>query len=71
MYLADLTFPDLYLLNHRLGFKDAVKMDLQSNTDGSITRRKIPKTAFESDRLYKNLILRLDHNPSQLRTELS
>ena len=45
---------DLYLLNHRLGFKDAVKMDLQSNPDGSITRRKVPKTAFESDRLYKN-----------------
>ncbi len=45
---------DLYLLNHRLGFKDAVKMDLQSNPDGSITRRKAPKTIFESDRLYKN-----------------
>ena len=44
---------DLYLLNHRLGFKDAVKMDLQSNPDGSITRRKAPKTVFESDRLYK------------------
>ncbi len=45
---------DLYLLNHRLGFKDAVKMDLQSNPDGSITRRMEPKTPFESDRLYKN-----------------
>lgn len=45
---------DLYLLNHRLGFKDAVKMDLKSNPDGSITRIKSPKTPFESDRLYKN-----------------
>jgi hypothetical protein len=45
---------DLYLLNHRLGFQDAVKMDLQSNPDGSISRIKTPKTPFESDRLYKN-----------------
>lgn len=45
---------DLYLLNHRLGFKDAVRMDLQQNPDGSISRKTAPKTPFESDRLYKN-----------------
>ncbi len=45
---------DLYLLNHRLGFKDAVHMDLQQNPDGSIVRKTAPKTPFESDRLYRN-----------------
>ena len=45
---------DLYLLNHRLGFKDAVHMQLIQNENGSITRETAPKTVFESDRLYRN-----------------
>lgn len=45
---------DLYLLNHRLGFKDAVRMRLQQNPDGSIVRLTDPQSPFESDRLYRN-----------------
>ena len=45
---------DLYLLNHRLGFKEAVRMNLQQNPDGSIVRITDPQTPFESDRLYRN-----------------
>ena len=46
---------DLYLLNHRLGFKEAVKMRLKQSTSGKITREKNPLTPYESDRLYKNM----------------
>ncbi len=45
---------DLYLLNHRLGFKDAVRLRLEQQADGRITRKTDPLTPFESDRLYRN-----------------
>lgn len=45
---------DLYLLNHRLGFKDATRMRLQQNPDGTTTRLIDPQSPFESDRLYRN-----------------
>ena len=46
---------DLYLLNHRLGFKEAVKMRLKQSTSGKITRETSPLTPYESDRLYQNM----------------
>src|SRR5690606_31093534 len=45
---------DLYLLNHRLGFKDAVKLRLSQQPDGKLVRLTNPLTNFESDRLYRN-----------------
>jgi hypothetical protein len=45
---------DLYLLNHRLGFKDATKLRLKQNEMGQIHRLTNPLTIFESDRLYRN-----------------
>lgn len=45
---------DLYLLNHRLGFKDAVRLRLAQDTEGNLTRQTDPMTPFESDRLYRN-----------------
>lgn len=45
---------DLYLLNHRLGFKDAVRLRLVQDESGKITRQTNPMTTFESDRLYRN-----------------
>ncbi len=45
---------DLYLLNHRLGFKDAVRMRLSQLPDGKLVRLTNPLTPFESDRLYRN-----------------
>ena len=45
---------DLYLLNHRLDFTLAVKVDLQQDDKGNITRKKDPITPFESDKLYRN-----------------
>ncbi len=46
---------DMYLLNHRLGFKEAVKMRLKQSKSGKITREKDPLTPYESDRLYQNM----------------
>ncbi len=45
---------DLYLLNHRLNFKEAVRMRLQQLPDGNIIRQTDPLSPFESDRLYRN-----------------
>ncbi len=45
---------DLYLLNHRLGFKDAVRMRLSQQPDGKLVRLTDPLTPFESDRIYRN-----------------
>ncbi|MEO0779863.1 MAG: FG-GAP-like repeat-containing protein, partial [Bacteroidota bacterium] len=45
---------DLYLLNHRLNFKEAVRMRLKQLPDGQIIRQTAPLTPFESDRLYRN-----------------
>ncbi len=45
---------DLYLLNHRLGFKDAVRLRLAQSPDGSLSRQTKPMTPFESDRIYRN-----------------
>jgi enediyne biosynthesis protein E4 len=45
---------DLYLLNHRLGFKDAVRLRLAQNKEGNLSRQTDPMTPFESDRLYRN-----------------
>jgi len=45
---------DLYLLNHRLGFKDAVRLRLIQDKEGNITRQTGPMTPFESDRIYRN-----------------
>ena len=45
---------DLYLLNHRLGFKDAVRLRLAQDTEGNLSRQTNPMTPFESDRIYRN-----------------
>jgi enediyne biosynthesis protein E4 len=45
---------DLYLLNHRLGFKDATKLRMQQDEMGGVKRLTNPLTPFESDRLYRN-----------------
>ncbi|MFK7809071.1 MAG: VCBS repeat-containing protein [Saprospiraceae bacterium] len=45
---------DLFLLNHRLGFKVATKLRLKQNEMGQINRLTNPLTPFESDRLYRN-----------------
>ncbi len=45
---------DLYLLNHRLGFKDAVRLRMTQDHSGKITRQTNPLTPFESDRIYRN-----------------
>lgn len=45
---------DMYLLNHRLGFKDAVRLRLSQQADGKLVRLTNPLTPFESDRLYRN-----------------
>ncbi len=45
---------DLYLLNHRLNFKDATRLRLRQQDDGKIIRLTHPMGEFESDRLYRN-----------------
>lgn len=45
---------DIFLLNHRLGFKDATQLRLQQGEDGAITRITKPITPFESNRMYRN-----------------
>jgi enediyne biosynthesis protein E4 len=45
---------DMYLLNHRLGFKDAVRLRLSQQPGGKLVRLTNPLTPFESDRLYRN-----------------
>lgn len=45
---------DLYLVNHRVGFKNAVSMRLKQNPDGSFTRETYPLTREESDQLFRN-----------------
>ncbi len=45
---------DLFLLNHRLGFKDATRLRLKQKENGEIYRLTNPMTPFESDRLYRN-----------------
>ena len=45
---------DLFLLNHRVGFKDAAKIRMNKQPDGSLKRVTAPATPFESNRLYRN-----------------
>ncbi|MCC6460519.1 MAG: VCBS repeat-containing protein [Saprospiraceae bacterium] len=45
---------DLYVVNYPTDFQLAHRMDLQQLPDGSITPNKLPKTEFDSDRLYRN-----------------
>jgi len=45
---------DLFLLNHKIGFKDAAKLRLKEQPDGSVKRIKVPETPYESNRLYRN-----------------
>ncbi len=45
---------DLYLLNHKTGFKQATNMRLKQDEQGKITRILEPETPYESDRLYRN-----------------
>jgi len=45
---------DLYLLNHRLDFTLAVKVDLEQDAQGNIKRKTDPISPFESDKFYRN-----------------
>ncbi len=45
---------DLYLLNHRLDFTLAVKVDLEQDALGNLKRKTEPISPFESDKLYRN-----------------
>jgi len=45
---------DLYLLNHRLDFTLAVKVDLEQDAQGNIKRKTAPTSPFESDKFYRN-----------------
>ena len=45
---------DLYLLNHRLDFTLAVKVDLEQDAQGNIKRKTDPTSPFESDKFYRN-----------------
>jgi len=45
---------DLFILNHRIGFKDSAKIRLKENANGSVTRITSPDTPFESNQFYRN-----------------
>ncbi|HQW03923.1 MAG TPA: VCBS repeat-containing protein, partial [Saprospiraceae bacterium] len=45
---------DLFLLNHKIGFKDAAKLRLKEQKDGTTKRITAPETSFESNRFYRN-----------------
>ena len=45
---------DLYLINHPGDFKAGLKLRVIQNPDGSYGRDTSPRSAFESDRLYRN-----------------
>ena len=45
---------DVYLLNHKVGFKTATQLRLSQTEEGDIIRLTAPETPFESDRLYRN-----------------
>ncbi len=45
---------DLFLLNHKLGFREANKLRIQQQPDGTTLRYTSPETPFESDRLFRN-----------------
>ncbi|MDZ4747753.1 MAG: CRTAC1 family protein [Saprospiraceae bacterium] len=45
---------DVFLLNHRTGFEDAVNIRVYQKEDGSTERILTPETPFESNRLYRN-----------------
>jgi len=45
---------DLFLLSHRLNFKDAVSLRLQQDPDGVVRRSETPLSPFFSNIFYKN-----------------
>ncbi len=46
---------DLFLLNHRIAFGEANNLRLQEYADGSVGRKTLPETPYESNRLYENI----------------
>lgn len=45
---------DVFILNHRIGFKDAGKLRVREQPDGSVKRITTPETPFESNQLFRN-----------------
>ena len=45
---------DLFMMNHKVNYKDVTTMRLKQNEDGTVIRQTFPLTSFESCRLYKN-----------------
>lgn len=45
---------DLLLINHKLGAREANKLRIQQNADGTSVRITTPSTPHESNRLYRN-----------------
>lgn len=45
---------DVFILNHRIGFKDAGKLRVKEQPDGSVKRITRPETPFESNQLFRN-----------------
>ncbi|HUR30533.1 MAG TPA: VCBS repeat-containing protein, partial [Saprospiraceae bacterium] len=45
---------DLFLLNHRIGFKETSTLRLKQGEDGKTTRITTPTSPYESNRLYRN-----------------
>ena len=45
---------DLFLLNHRIGFKEASTIRIRNNPDGTTTRITTPTSPYESNKLFRN-----------------
>lgn len=45
---------DLFMVNHRVNFKESSTIKLKQEKDGSLVRDATPQTPYESCRLYKN-----------------
>ncbi len=45
---------DVFYLNHRIDFKEATRIRVQQNPDGTISRIRTPATPFESNRMFRN-----------------
>ena len=46
---------DLFILNHRIAFSESNSLRLQEAKDGSVARKMLPETPYESNRLYENV----------------
>lgn len=46
---------DLFQLNHRADFTQANNLRLQERKDGSVERKTLPETPYESNRLFENV----------------